>query len=138
MPHDHGRIADTRAWLHMASIDLRAGAADLAVDASLAGDAMFHAQQAAEKSLKAFLTWHDVPFRKTHDLREVLAACITIDQAFNSGARDIEGLTPAAWTFRYPGGEDVPSVVEADESLRIAKRLFDAILSRLPNEVHPY
>ena len=32
--------------------------------APLLGDATFHCQQAVEKALKAFLIWHDRPFRK--------------------------------------------------------------------------
>jgi len=32
------------------------------------GDAVFHAQQVAEKTLKAFLVWHGRIFRKTHNL----------------------------------------------------------------------
>jgi HEPN domain-containing protein len=31
---------------------------------------VFHAQRAAEKAMKAFLAWHDVPFRKTHNLED--------------------------------------------------------------------
>ena len=34
-------------------------------------DALFHCQQAVEKALKGLLTWHDVPFRKTHSLEEL-------------------------------------------------------------------
>jgi len=34
-------------------------------------DALFHCQQAVEKALKGFLTWHDRPFEKTHDLGAV-------------------------------------------------------------------
>jgi prevent-host-death family protein len=29
---------------------------------------VFHAQQAAEKAMKGYLSWHDQAFRKTHDL----------------------------------------------------------------------
>jgi HEPN domain-containing protein len=32
----------------------------------------FHAQQAIEKCLKAVLALHEVPFRKTHDLAELV------------------------------------------------------------------
>ena len=32
---------------------------------------VFHSQQAAEKAAKAFITFHDVTFRKTHDLNEL-------------------------------------------------------------------
>jgi HEPN domain-containing protein len=41
----------------------------------LLGDATFHCQQAVEKTIKAFLTWHDRAFRKTHDLVELGAEC---------------------------------------------------------------
>jgi HEPN domain-containing protein len=62
MPHDPARVEDARTWLVRAASDLGAGAHDLTVEPPFTGDAVFHAQQAAEKSLKAFLTWHDVPF----------------------------------------------------------------------------
>jgi hypothetical protein len=32
---------------------------------------LFHSQQAAEKALKGFLTWHDVPFRRVHELDQL-------------------------------------------------------------------
>ena len=34
-------------------------------------EALYHCQQAAEKALKGFLAFHDHPFRRTHDLREL-------------------------------------------------------------------
>jgi len=37
----------------------------------LFGHALFWCQQAAEKSLKGFLTWNECSFRKTHDLEEL-------------------------------------------------------------------
>jgi HEPN domain-containing protein len=61
-------MADTRAWLARARDDIRGADIDLAAAPPLLGDAAFHCQQAVEKALKAFLTWHDRPFRKTHDL----------------------------------------------------------------------
>jgi hypothetical protein len=42
-------------------------------------NALFFCQQAAEKSLKAFLTWHERAFRRTHDLEELGEACRAID-----------------------------------------------------------
>jgi HEPN domain-containing protein len=48
MPHDPELVAETRGWLQRAAHDLGAGAADLAADPAFTGDAVFHAQQAAE------------------------------------------------------------------------------------------
>ena len=40
---------------------------------------MFHCQQAAEKALKGFLTFHQRPFGKTHDLRELGKTCLIVE-----------------------------------------------------------
>ena len=80
MPPDDPRIEDARAWLAKAELDLRAADLELgAPEAGLWADVVFHAQQAAEKALKAFLSFHDRPFRKTHSIEEVGRACTAID-----------------------------------------------------------
>lgn len=77
------RVADTRGWLVKAAHDRRAGEASLKLEPPLTDVAVFHAQQLAEKALKAFLTWHDQPFRKTHNLVEIGQACVTIDTSLH-------------------------------------------------------
>ncbi len=62
---DPQRVADTRSWLSRARIDLRAAEHERTAQPPLTADIVFHAQQLAEKALKALLTWHDEPFRKT-------------------------------------------------------------------------
>ena len=52
MPPDPVRVADTRAWLAKAGTDLRAGAHELLATPPFCSDAVFHAQQAAEKAWK--------------------------------------------------------------------------------------
>ena len=68
MPHDPELVAETKAWYQKAAQDLRAGDVDLGAQPPLTMDAVFHAQQAAEKAMKGFLTWHSRLFRKTHSL----------------------------------------------------------------------
>ncbi|MBI2369851.1 MAG: HEPN domain-containing protein [Deltaproteobacteria bacterium] len=63
MPHDPEFLAETRSWLLKAEQNLRAGDVLLKADPALYGDVVFHCQQAVEKAWKAFLFWHDVPFR---------------------------------------------------------------------------
>jgi HEPN domain-containing protein len=137
MPHDPVRIADTRAWMEKARLDLGAGHADLSQDPPYCGDAMFHAQQAAEKALKAFLAWHESPFRKTHDLRELFGACCGADPSLVSLGERAEGLTPYAWVFRYPGESEEPTREEAENALALAREVYAAILTRLPEDARP-
>jgi hypothetical protein len=71
MPLDAALVAETRSWLVKAEKDLRAAQHGLGASPALLEDAAFHCQQAIEKTLKAFLTWHGRPFRKTHNLIEL-------------------------------------------------------------------
>lgn len=80
MPDDARRIARTQAWLVKAQRDLQTAEILLAQAAPFLDMAVYHCQQAAEKALKGFLFWHDVPFRKTHNLAELLDQCLVIDQ----------------------------------------------------------
>ena len=98
---------------------------------------MFHAQQAVEKAIKGFLSWHDRPFRKTHNLVELGEAATAVDPALESGLRRAAPLTEYAWRFRYPGDLVEPSIEEASEALAIAREVFDSLLSRLPADVKP-
>ena len=42
-------------------------------------NAPYLCQQAAEKTLKGYLTSYDKPFKKTHDLDELSRACLEVD-----------------------------------------------------------
>lgn len=137
MPHDAIRVADTRGWLRRAAGDLRGAEVDLAAVPPLTGDAAFHCQQAVEKALKALLAWHDVPFRKTHDLAEIGQQCATLDASLEALCRRAERLTPFAWIFRYPGDVEEPPVGEIAEALALAREVCDAVLARLPADVRP-
>lgn len=95
---------------------------------------MFFCQQAAEKSLKAFLTWHDRPFRRTHDLEELGAACCAIDGTLAALVEEADVLSEYAWKLRYPGSPYSPEKDEAESMLRIAQAVFHEIRVRLPPE----
>ena len=137
MPPDPGRVADTRAWLLKAAEDLRAARHDLSAVPPLAADAAFHCQKFAEKALKAYLHWHDRPFRRVHDLTEIGRQCIDLDPSLGPPCRRAERLSTFAWAFRYPGDPEGPTVREVEEALAIGREVYAAILARLPAEVHP-
>ncbi|HWP28956.1 MAG TPA: HEPN domain-containing protein [Chloroflexota bacterium] len=137
MPHDPARVAECRAWLDRAWADLESAAILLGPAQPRRDTAMFHCQQAVEKAWKAFLFWHDVPFRKTHNLRELGEACVVIDAALRPLAGRAEDLTQFAWLFRYPGEPESPTREEAEGALALARAVYEAVLARLPEEVRP-
>jgi HEPN domain-containing protein len=136
MPSD-ARAAEARSWLVKASGDLRAAAHEFTAAPPILDDIVFHAQQATEKALKGFLTWHDRPFRKTHDLVELGQACVDIDASLEPLLRRAAPLTEYAWRFRYPGDPDQPADEEATAALGLAREVYDAVLFRVPAEAHP-
>jgi hypothetical protein len=77
MPHDPALVADVRAWPPRLRW-IYAPGAHLVASPPLLEDVVFHSQQAVEKDLKAFLAWHDQPFRKTHSLEEIGRQCVQL------------------------------------------------------------
>jgi HEPN domain-containing protein len=63
----------------------------------------FHCQQAVEKILKAVLSEYGVPFRRTHDLRELMDALADAGHPLPRTLASLDALTPFATLFRYEG-----------------------------------
>ena len=131
------KAQEVREWLQKAGNDLRGAEIDLAAVPPLLEDVMFHSQQAAEKSLKAFLTAHDRPFPRTHDLDELGRAVESLDLRLADLVDRARDLTRFAWSFRYPGSPASPSRHEDEEALAVARALHEAVLARLPEEARP-
>jgi HEPN domain-containing protein len=100
-------------------------------------DALFHSQQAVEKSLKAFLVWHDVAFRKTHSLEELGRACCQLDATLTELVDASVPLNEYAWAFRYPGAPPVPNREESQAALMLARSVCAAVGTRLPPAAVP-
>lgn len=135
MRHDPARVAEVRAWLSRAAEDLRAADHELTASPPILGDLVFHCQQAAEKLFKAFLVWHDVVFRKTHNLEELGEQCLRVDPTLGEVVDRAVPLTEYAWRFRYPGEPDTPTHEEAGDALAAARAVLAAITTRLPSEI---
>jgi len=126
MPPD-ARNREVAGWLARAREDLRAADVDLAADPPLIADAAFHCQQAVEKTLKAFLTRYDHPFRNTHDIGALAVACLEHEPSLEPLLRRSAPLTAYAWRFRYPGDISEPKGSDVEEALAIARRVVDAV-----------
>ena len=135
MPHDPVKIEETRSWFTKARDDLRAALVDMEAEPPLLEDALFHCQQAVEKAMKGFLTWHDQPFRKTHSLTEVGVICSKLDPSVESILRMAAGLSEYATAYRYPGETAPPSQKEAASARELAEAVLSQLLARLPAEI---
>jgi len=93
--------------------------------------ACFHAQQAAEKYLKAFLTHHDRDFPYTHNLTRLAELCATVDDSFRSLMPQLASLTPYAVQLRYDA-EFWPIRQVAEEAGATALSVRDFVLRRSP------
>ncbi len=137
MQPDEFRLADVKAWLSRAADDLFAAQHDLKAGERLFGDVVFHCQQAAEKALKAFLTWHDQPFRRTHNLEELGHQTAQLDPDLEPLVGAAVVLTQYAWAYRYPGGAPQPTSEEVQEALRTAHAIVDAVVKLVSADARP-
>jgi HEPN domain-containing protein len=138
MPHDPALVSETRNWLTKAREDLEVADRSLTGGSSpLPSPAAFHSQQAAEKAQKAFLTWHNRNFSKTHDLGELGAECVAIDPALGSLCSSVALVSAYAIAPRYPGSGGEPTIEEAQEAIELAREMYDAVIARLPDDVKP-
>lgn len=135
MPHDPVKIEETQSWFKKAQDDLRAGSVDMEAEPPLIEDALFHCQQAVEKAMKGFLTWHDQPFRKTHSLTELGVVCSKLDSSLENTLRKTTGLSEYATVYRYPGEAVPPSEGEAAGARELAEEVLSQLLARLPAEI---
>jgi len=131
------KLAEVRSWLKKAASDLRGADIDLAASPPFIEDMLFHCQQAAEKTMKGFLTAHDRIFRKTHDLDELASACEAVDPTLKEVLNPARDLTVFAWEFSYPGEAEAPSLEEARQFRVVAGEVYQSVLARLPQEAHP-
>ncbi|HTE83981.1 MAG TPA: HEPN domain-containing protein [Dehalococcoidia bacterium] len=138
MAAEEARAALARRLLLAAREDLALGHRALQ-QPPLPNGAVFHAQQAAEKALKAFLAWNDLPPKPTHDLTELLTICTPVRPDFVQLEDSALMLTPYAIAGRYPdvSGGLAASVEQAEDALREAEGVVNFAVERLPNEAQP-
>lgn len=90
----------------------------------------FHAQQTAEKLLKAYLVFHGETPAKTHDLMALLDAVGSQVPDLLRYAGELKPLARFAAAGRYPGGPD-PTAREGRSIVKNAQKVRTAILSRI-------
>ena len=127
-PEEEVRRGLVGRWVHKANEDVRAAESLLAQKPPLLYPSCFHSQQAAEKYLKALLTWREVEFPKTHVIGELLDLLATVAESLVEAT----ALNPYGVEVRYPGDLPEPNRDETTAALTLARKTRDAILHALP------
>jgi len=122
-------------WILLADKDLYAAEILLKNEYPLTNIVAFHAQQAIEKYLKAFLIENDVPLIKTHDLIKLNEM---INEINNIGIDEsnLIMINEVYIEARYPGElglmpDSIPTNEDAKEFLDNAKKIKSTIINEL-------
>lgn len=105
----------TREWIEKAEGDFATAGRELRARKNPNYEAAcFHAQQCAEKYLKAILQEQSIPFGRTHNLIALLDLLLPHAGAWEDARPHLEILNVYAVAVRYPGeSADKPSAQEA-------------------------
>ena len=118
-------------WLKKANSDLQAAKLLCAGELEDYFTGGFHAQQAAEKYIKAFLVRHQVEFTKTHDIGRLRQLVACRDAALAERLKKADVLTPYGVDMRYPEEFEVVSQKRAKCAVALAEQVKEEILTSL-------
>jgi HEPN domain-containing protein len=96
----------------------------------------YHAQQCAEKYLKAYLVYHRIDFPYTHNISRLLELCEE-NSRWPEKIYEAEELTPFAITARYPGEDEKVTKKEALRAMDIATKVRQTVRRTLKKEGFP-
>lgn len=118
-------------WIVFAIADLKASKILINSDFAIA-IVFYHCQQAAEKSLKAYLNYRNNHIPKTHDLVGLLNCCILLDAEFKVLSADAYDLNPFSTSTHYPDDAYLlPDITTAKECIKKAERILEFVKQKV-------
>ena len=123
-PPDAPPPGSARDWLRHAASDLHLARIALPDPDVLRNQIAFHAQQTAEKALKAALVGRNVRFPRTHDLEALIEIVQLAGIPWPFAPAEIGALTPFAVETRYPSGLAQITEAEASEAVETAAKVL--------------
>lgn len=126
-------------WILKANNDLKTGKDEMETYEPATDTICFHMQQCVEKYLKGYLVFHEVDFRKTHDIAELIELCKSISEKFEELYNmDADSLTVYAAEIRYPDDFYMPTLEETRESIDIAVKAMEFVKERLKKDGYQF
>lgn len=121
-----------RQWVEKSEHDLRNAVHTLDLRSDCPTDTVcFHAQQCAEKYLKALLASEGKNVPRNHDIGE-LTRCLAPARRSDLSVEEQETLSDYAVSTRYPGDYGAISVAEARRAVAMARRVRKHVRALLP------
>jgi len=116
-------------WLRIAKEDL--AVAKILLKEEFFSSVTYHSQQAAEKSLKAFLAFKSRPIIKTHNLLKLIELCIAIDREFQKLFDAADYVNPFSTKFRYPDEFSIPDFKDAELAIKHAQNIMAFVVKKI-------
>ena len=124
---EHGRL-----MLAMAEKDLKALKAMTDLDSFSDEIFGFHAQQAVEKALKAWLSATGIKYPKIHDLEQLVELLKTNNVAMPVAFADLADLTDYSVIFRYEMIEKMQDPLDRKSTIEKVEALHQHVRALLP------
>ena len=122
----------TIEWIEKASADQATAGREMRAQKNPNYDAVcFHAQQCAEKPLKAALTESGLPFSRTHDLNYLLDLVLSAQPLWEAFRPSFQELVSYAVEYRYPGETATKEMPRA--ALKACTSFSTEFFSRFPH-----
>jgi HEPN domain-containing protein len=117
--------------IEIAEEDLTVAKLGLSVSSSVSYRIItFHAQQCAEKYLKAFLVFNNSEFPYTHNITTLIDLCARVDNAFEN-LRSAEILSSYATANTYPGEFEKLKKSDAVKSVKLSEKVASFVKKKL-------
>lgn len=121
---------EARQWLRYAAEDLVTAERIAASRTMPPRNACYHAQQTAEKAIKAALVFLQIPFPFRHDL-DFLRDLLPTDWSVKAHHPNLSTLTIWVVEARYPSGFPDASKADARAAIRQARSVYESVRTDL-------
>ena len=115
----------TREWIQKAEGDYTIMIQNHRSSTPVYDGICFHAQQCIEKYLKAWLQEANIPFSKTHDLKDLLLLIVPTIPEWHAWQADFSPFTTHAVDLRYPG--EFATAEDAEHAVRTCTEVRQAV-----------
>lgn len=132
--NQHPALNTPQAWLARAHSDLALSRAGLTTPGVFWEDVCFHAQQCAEKALKALLLHQEIEFPRTHSIALLLDLLKAADIIVPDAIDEAFVLSQYAVATRYPGAWNPVDDDETRAALALAAQVVEWVEAQVePN-----